>query len=208
MKATESHGSAQIAATLKNRMIAGEIQLGAYLSSIRTLSHEFGCAPLTAQRALKLLSDEGLVIAEPRRGYRATRHGMTPKTHETVAFLELTAGYERYLGEVFHAQLAVLQNLAIKRGWISAVLPYKAQSPEVIAEQLRNMGATALILQDIGDQFPPGLPSALMALGLPTVGLDESSRAPGMDLVLRDEMQGATLAAEHLIRNGHRLLLP
>ena len=66
------------------------------------------------------------------------------------------------------------------------------------------MGATALILQDIGERFPAGLPSALGALGLPTVSLDMSCSAPGVDLVLRDEAHGAALAAEYLVGKGHR----
>ena len=204
MKAVDSNGAAQIAETLKNRMLAGEVRLGAYLSSIRSLSREFGCAPLTAQRALKLLSDEGLVVAESRRGYRVTRHGAAPQTHETVAFLELTAGYEAYLGDIYETQLSVLQREALTRGWISAVLPYNGQAPGNIEEKLRQMGATALLIQNIGAKFSPDLLSALKLLGLPVIGLDLACDTPGVDLVLRDQFHGGALAAEYLVGKGHR----
>jgi DNA-binding LacI/PurR family transcriptional regulator len=204
MKAIDSAGATQIAETLKNRMIAGEVRLGSYISSIRTLSREFNCAPLTAQRALKLLSDEGLVSAEPRRGYRVTRHGASPKTHQTLAFLEDTAGYERYLGDIFETQLSALQREALTRGWISAVLPYQGQSAASIETQLRKMDATALLLQDIGEKFAPGLLSSLTTLGMPVIGMDLASDTPGMDLVLRDEFHGGVLATEYLVQKGHR----
>jgi DNA-binding LacI/PurR family transcriptional regulator len=68
------------------------------------------------------------------------------------------------------------------------------------------MGATALVLQDIGERFPPALAPALGRLGLPTVSLDLSCTAPGIDVVLRDEAHGAALAAEYLIERGHRAI--
>jgi len=204
LKVAEYSGAAKIAEALKNRMISGDVRTGSYLSSIRSLSHEFGCAPLTALRALKILSEEGLVVAEPRRGYRVTKHGSSPLTQNTAAFLELTEGYEPFLGDIYSAQLSALQQEALTRGWISALLPYRGQSPAIIEEQLQKMGATALLLQNTGEKYGPELTKALMSIKLPVLGLDLSCGTPGMDLVLRDEFQGAALATEYLVKKGHR----
>jgi DNA-binding LacI/PurR family transcriptional regulator len=201
---TRTHGARIIAEELMRRIESGAVREGEYLSSVRALSTEFGCAPLTAHRALKQLAEKGLVVAEPRHGYRVTGPDRDEKAQGVVAFLEDTRGSLGYLGEIYETQLAVLRRGALARGWTSAVLPYEGQSPERIADQLAEIGATALILQDIGERFPPDLPAALMSTGLPAVSLDLACSAPGMDQVLRDEAHGAALAAEHLIARGHR----
>jgi DNA-binding LacI/PurR family transcriptional regulator len=193
-----------IAEELERRIARGTVRQGGYLSSVRALSSEFGCAPLTAHRALKQLVEKGLAVAEPRHGYRVVIPDSAPKSHEVVVFLEDTRGYESYLGDIHETQLSVLRRGALARGWISVALPYDGQPPEVIQRQLREMGGTALILQDVGERFPAELPATLVALGLPTISLDMASSAAGMDQVLRDEAHGATLAAEYLIRKGHR----
>jgi DNA-binding LacI/PurR family transcriptional regulator len=66
------------------------------------------------------------------------------------------------------------------------------------------MDATALLLQDIGEKFAPGLLSSLTTLGMPVIGMDLASDTPGMDLVLRDEFHGGVLATEYLVQKGHR----
>lgn len=200
----DSFGAAKIAETIRDKILAGTLRDGEYLSSVRALSHEFGCAPLTAHRALKQLAGTGLVVAEPRSGYRVIHRNRTPRTQEMVAFLEQTQGYENVLGDIYETQLAVLQRGALARGWVSALLPYSGQSAETIERQLQDMKATALILQDVGENFPPSLLADLVRLGLPTIGLDMASIAPGLDLVMRDEAHGAWLAAEYLLRKGHR----
>jgi len=204
MAKTQYLGAANIGDELERRIMAGAVRRGDYLSSVRSLSREFGCAPLTAHRALKQLAERGLVVAEPRHGFRVAGSIAVRKAHEVVAFLEETKDYERVLGDIYETQLAVLRRGTSARGWVSAVLPYDGQSVETVQQQLREMGATALILQDIGERFPAGLPAALVALGLPTIGLDLSCSTPGMDHVLRDEFHGAALAADYLIRRGHR----
>lgn len=204
MTTSKTAGAQLIAEELEHRIMAGTVKQGEYLSSVRSLSREFGCAPLTAHRALKHLVEKGLAVAEPRHGYRVSSLDARKSSREVIAFLEDTRGYEGYLGDIYEAQLSVLRRGASGRGWASVVLPYEGQAPERIEQQLREMGATALILQDIGERFPAGLPPALGALGLPAVSLDLSCSAPGIDQVLRDEAHGAALAAEHLVGKGHR----
>ncbi len=204
MGSRDKVGVAEIARALEGRIGSGFLHEGSYLPSVREVSRELGCAPLTAHRAMKHLADRGLIVAEPRHGYRVTTAGAASRAQEVLVTLEDTTGYEGYLGDIHETQLAVLRRGALSRGWASASLPYAGQPVESLAAQLHEMGATALVLQDIGERFPAGLPAALVGLRLPTVSLDVCCEAPGLDLVMRDEAHGAALAAEYLVGRGHR----
>ena len=56
----------QVAARIRERIAAGE--LGPRLPSYMTLAHELGVSPMTVQRAIGALRDEGLVVTVPGRG--------------------------------------------------------------------------------------------------------------------------------------------
>jgi GntR family transcriptional regulator len=56
----------QLAAILRARIASGEIT--ARLPSERDLHQEFGVAPMTARKAVRLLADEGLVVTVTGRG--------------------------------------------------------------------------------------------------------------------------------------------
>lgn len=191
-----------VIAALEGRMAAGVVCRGALLPSVRMISRDTGCAPLTAYRALRDLTQRGIVVAERGRGYRVAG-GPVPGT-EIVALLEDTEHYAESLGEIYATQLRTLQRETMLRHWTFALVPYRRQSAEEITGQLRQVGATALLLQDILDDFPRELLEHLGRSGLPVVSLDEPYGVAGIDHVLRDEAQGAALAAEYLIGRGHR----
>jgi len=56
----------QVAALIRERIRAGE--LGPRLPSYMDLAHEMEVSPMTVQRAIKVLRDEGLVVTYPSRG--------------------------------------------------------------------------------------------------------------------------------------------
>ena len=56
----------QVAAVLRDRIRKGE--LGPRLPSHMQLAQELGVSPMTVQRALRVLKDEGLIYAEPGLG--------------------------------------------------------------------------------------------------------------------------------------------
>jgi GntR family transcriptional regulator len=68
------HGSAvapyrQIAAILRGRIQAGEYQPGQRLPGIKDLMDEYGVAHLTANKALRVLAEEGIAELSPGRGF-------------------------------------------------------------------------------------------------------------------------------------------
>ncbi|WP_406381484.1 GntR family transcriptional regulator [Streptomyces sp. NBC_01618] len=58
----------QIAAALRADIVAERLGPGSRLPSGRTLAKEFGAALMTVQHALRVLSDEGLVVSQQGRG--------------------------------------------------------------------------------------------------------------------------------------------
>lgn len=56
----------QVAAIIRDRIRAGTI--GPRLPSYMDLAHELDVAPMTVQRAIRQLVDEGLVVTRPGRG--------------------------------------------------------------------------------------------------------------------------------------------
>ena len=57
----------QLAAELREAIEAGEYSPGDRLPSTRALAHDYGIAPTTVQHALRILREEGLVVAQPGR---------------------------------------------------------------------------------------------------------------------------------------------
>ena len=61
----------QLADVLRSQIAAGE--LTGRVPSIKTLSQQYGCAMGTAERALKILRDEGVITVQVGRGAFVTR---------------------------------------------------------------------------------------------------------------------------------------
>lgn len=58
----------QIAGLLRDRIESGEYEPGRRLPSIATLVQEYGVAKITAQKALRVLIDEGVAEVSPGLG--------------------------------------------------------------------------------------------------------------------------------------------
>lgn len=196
---------AEVVRALESQMAGGHVRAGDFLPSIRSVSSDLGCAPLTVHRAMRQLVRRGMVVAVSRRGYRIADGARRPPSGRMVVFLENSENYEEFLGHIYKAQLRSLQREAMRRNWTFVLLPYQRQSVASIGDQLHKIGATGIILQDIGHRFPAGLTREICDLGLPIVNLNTpDSESCLMDHVLRDELHGAALAAEYLLRRGHR----
>lgn len=52
----------QVAAYLRDQIAAGKLPAGSALPSVTTLTQDYGIARITAQKALRVLRDEGLAV--------------------------------------------------------------------------------------------------------------------------------------------------
>jgi DNA-binding GntR family transcriptional regulator len=68
---SETPLSRQIAAILREQILSGEIPGGRALPSRKTLMQEYGVASATADKAVRILKDEGLVRTTFGQGHYA-----------------------------------------------------------------------------------------------------------------------------------------
>ena len=59
---------AQLARILRERIRAGEYPAGRKIPPLTDLQNEFGLSSMTVRRAVRALSDEGLLVIVPGRG--------------------------------------------------------------------------------------------------------------------------------------------
>jgi molybdate-binding protein/DNA-binding transcriptional regulator YhcF (GntR family) len=97
----------QIADSLREDILAGRLQPGERLPSVRELARLQGCTPGTAQNAFRVLQEEGLIESHKGRGSHVTSRPLSPYlkaaqplrraalVHRAEAFLleALTAGH-------------------------------------------------------------------------------------------------------------------
>lgn len=63
-----THRRDEIAEALRERIAHREFVPGALVPSSRELAQQYGCAPMTAQAALRILADEGTITTRYRQG--------------------------------------------------------------------------------------------------------------------------------------------
>jgi len=97
-------------------VLAGKIAVGRFLPTEREMAEEHGVAHTTVRRALGRLQADGLIRAEPRKGYRVLSLANDPAGGCPIAFIAASRARRRQWDE-FHARLVrELQTAADRRG--------------------------------------------------------------------------------------------
>jgi GntR family transcriptional regulator, arabinose operon transcriptional repressor len=189
----------QIADGLRKQIVAGELQLGDRLPSVKALSGELGVNPLTVSRAVRSLVDEGLLSSAPGRGTSVTKKSM--------------AG----------SQIAIIMpNLHSGKVWDDAVKGLKTaltphdidlrifsshDNPEEEAttlERVKREGFDAVILSTIGGLKPLHLITGMALSGVPVILLDRWYEEVPLWCVGSDHRLGGKLAAQRFLAQGRK----
>jgi DNA-binding LacI/PurR family transcriptional regulator len=196
------HGraAAQLRLDLRARICSGEIPAGELLPSIRELGRQQGLAPNTVRRALQAMATEGLLVAEPRRGYRVLPGASDVESGGPLACV-LSGGshvgnWDRLIGAMVSTSREAAR--ASQRPFL--VLGAAEMNPAEIAAQLRRAGAWGAFLNTDDSQ----LIEQIAAVGIPAVVVDAFPVEESIDTVVQDGFLGGLFAAEHLAREGHR----
>jgi DNA-binding LacI/PurR family transcriptional regulator len=194
-------GVTDLAGRLRERIRNGAFVGGSFLPTERQLAAEHGVAKMTARRALKALEREGLVVAQPRQGYRVLMGGGDPDRGLPVAYVVHRPDVQDSSWDDFHSTLlSQFQRVAAEKGWSLLVVESHPDDVDGVTAQLSSSGVCGAIL-DLGGSK---LERRLREGGLPTVGVDMSSEKPTGDLVVQDGFMGGVLAASHLAARGHK----
>jgi len=195
-----ARGYVWLAGELRVAIAAGTIPAGDSLPSTRRLGAEHGVSPETARRAIKELEAEGLVVSEPRHGYRVQARANDPDRGLPVAFVVSAAEEPGLWNEFYRLLFAGLQKAAAERGWPVLAVGVGQHSARAVCDQLRDCRACGMVL----DSMNAELLGAVRSMGLPAVMMDAWEPEMTLDAVVQDSFQGALLAAEHLIGLGHK----
>jgi DNA-binding GntR family transcriptional regulator len=68
----------QVLHFLREQIVSGTIKPGMPTPSITALCRQFGCARMTAAKALQLLADEGTLVRYPGMGYYVAENAELP----------------------------------------------------------------------------------------------------------------------------------
>jgi DNA-binding LacI/PurR family transcriptional regulator len=199
-RSVTGRSSSGLAAKLRQAITGGDIAPGSFLPTERGLAQENGIAPVTARRALKILEAEGLVSAEPRKGYRVTPRASDPQRGAPLAFVLAPHRGTETWDSLHIEKLAALQKSANQRGWGFIAVGTEGYNCAQIMEQLRG----ASVLGAIIDAKDPGLFEAARDEGLPILAIDEWRDDLEVDAVVQDGFRGGLVAARYLLECGCR----
>ncbi len=174
---------------------------GTRFPSIREVMREFNVSQITVDKAMEMLSQEGLITKQPKRGiftaYRDTSNGHVKRHTLAVAVPSYPSSvYERYLQELC---------IQAKRiGEVAEVIRYDWR--DRIIQALPKKGIDALILVPTSARLTPADFYGLSQYKVPIVLISRMIRDVAVDCVEPDNTEGGALAAEHLVSLGHRKL--
>jgi hypothetical protein len=190
-----------VAAALRRAIAQGIHRPGDYLPPVRKLAADAGVAYLTATRAVRILRREGLVAAEPRRGYRVLPP-VKGSARGRALFAFLTGSNPRdpqLWNETHKALLTGFQCLSGQQGPFVLAMRFDEMSPETV-QSLRQAGIVGVAM----DCDTPELIDGFRRAQIPVVLVDAFAYGAGVVGVVQDNFRGGYLAGEYLARRGHR----
>jgi len=190
----------EIGERIRQGIRSGRFPAGKLLPGLRSLSRKHRVALVTMQRAMSHLASQGLVAAEPRRGYRVLGGPADAEKSRPLAYVAALEGGPRRWNPLHQRLLAAFQEAAQARGWAMLGVGSEEREQAAVMRQVAGARAWGLIL----DVVDPGLLEMARASGLPAVMVDAWVEDAGIDAVVQDGYQGGLLAAAHLAACGHR----
>ena len=189
-----------VLAELREALVSGEIPSGSYLPTQRELSARYGVAHTTVRRALKRLISEGLIAAEPRRGFRVLPGAGDPARGCPLAYIPEFYEGARGQGQMQPWLAEELRAAAGRRGWSLLSVTASEANPEKMLTDLRGQRSFAAVLNTVD----PRILDLVRRWGAPAVVVNDQAEEGGIDSVVQDGQQGGATAARYLLERGCR----
>ncbi len=191
-------GSADLAAAVRDRIVAGAYALGRFLPPVRDLGVEHGVSPETVRRGLKTLEAEGLLRATPRHGFRVLGRANDPARACPIAFVTSYREEMAAARPTDSALGAAFRSAAADREWSLLTMHTAGLSSSAVIEKLRTARTWGVILDSVDEK----LIRVVRRLDIPCVMVNAWSEHVELDAVIQDNYRGGFLAAEELARGG------
>ncbi len=183
---------------IRKRVLQGRYKEGQFLPPIREIAAECGVSPETIRRGLKYLEAEGLLISEPRQGFRVHTASSSQHNKFPVAYVTANAPDLSNAHAVNWAISQALSAVASEAGQATLGVHVGENNPKLIAEQLAMGRAQGVVL----DTFHRSFLDAVRQTRLPVVMVNGWFEETAVDVVLQDNYRGGFLAARHLVEIG------
>ncbi|MCX7805424.1 MAG: GntR family transcriptional regulator [Planctomycetota bacterium] len=191
----------KVAEAVRAMVLSGGIPTGSYLPAEREMVARYGVSRMTVRRALRYLAKEGLIEVVPHRGYRLLPpKAVSSATAGMVAYILAQAGPSERWDRTHEQILAAFNRELLPRGRRVLAVGAKGAAPSRVMEEAKASGAEGVALDTSRIEFV----EAAVAARLPCVVVDASVEAPGTDVVIQDNFNGARKAAEFLLLRGCR----
>jgi DNA-binding LacI/PurR family transcriptional regulator len=191
---------ARVRERIRKFILSGAVPPGSLLPGLRRMSREHKAALTTVHQALTTLVAEGLIAAEPRRGYRVLYGADDDERTRPVAYVTSQRGGPGEWEPFFQELLVAFQDAAHSRGWTMLGVGAADQDHAAVMRQLAGARSWGVLLE----RANPELVAMVRASGLPAIIVRPGAEDAGLDAVMQDNYQGGMLAAEHLLARGHR----
>lgn len=194
----------KIADSLRSDITAGKFVVGEKIPSRQELIRQFRTTPVTLDRAIRVLMEEGLLYSENGRGTfvaDCTRHVRSP--NRLLTFAAIMPQRQS------HNMMLMLSGISSGLNRLDCQLAYyeAAYQPDLEAEQIQRAlqhDVAGIILHPIRDAANLPLYRRVGEQGIPLVLMSLSFAGFDSDWVGVDNFGEAKKAVEHLIRLGHR----
>ncbi|MHC4914188.1 MAG: GntR family transcriptional regulator [Planctomycetota bacterium] len=192
--------SQSVLTELREALVSGQIPPGSYLPTQRALSAKYGVAHTTVRRALKRLISEGLIVAEPRRGFRVLPAAGDPARGCPLGYIPEFYTPQRGRRQMQPWLAEELRAAAGRRGWSLLSVTGSEATPERMLADLRAQRVFAAVLNTVD----PRILEVVRDWGAPAVVVNDQAEEGGIDSVVQDGQQGGATAARYLLERGCR----
>ncbi len=192
------------ASIVQDAILAGRFRPGDYLPTLRELHRRHGLSTETFRRALKVLESDGLVVSEPRHGFRVAGNGARAAfgcaAPGTCLFVGPPGGAESWSG-MHKAVLLELQRIAAVKGMALLTVGSDRQPTDALAEKIRGSQTAGAILE----RNAPAIEALLREHGIPAVMVEAGGQVT-MDSVVQDGFDATRQAVRFLVGSGHEAI--
>jgi DNA-binding LacI/PurR family transcriptional regulator len=197
---TRAPSTARVVRLIRKDYLHGEIVPNSFLPGERELASRYSVARVTVRRALATLSAEGLVRAEPGRGYRALMRIAGLPTGTPAAYVVSGKGDKKAWTYTMQELAASFQRLLVEDGWQALTISIEGRSPQELVRQLGQSGVWGVAVDSNDDRVF----RTIHENGIPCVSVDAITPTVEIDNILQDNHRGGRQAADYLLEKGHR----
>ena len=189
----------KVYADLKSRIIA--MPPGQKLPTIREIMEEFNVSQVTVDRALKLLSKDGMIVRSLRKGTYVAEEKDRKRKPEIFRIALALPDYPSPVCDFF---LPALRTHIGQIGELAKVIRFDWR--DRVLRTLPRDQIDGLILFPATGKYEPGDLQRIKDFKIPVVVMSRMFTDIAVDCVSTDDDFGGSLAADHLLSLGHRKL--